>query len=98
MMFQVDFTSRVSCLILRLNLQVDCEGRYYSTSLQSSLLDRFTSWVYGSSFWANFMGKVYGSTLLVMFTGLVYFLGFVLTFPSKFTNRVYKSGFTIRLG
>jgi len=44
------------------------------------------------------MGKVYGSTLLVMFTGLVYFLGFVLTFPSKFTNRVYKSGFTIRLG
>jgi len=41
------------------------------------------------------MGQVYESTLLVMFTSLVYLLGFILTFPSKFTNQDSESGFTI---
>jgi len=33
-----------------------------------------------------------------MFTGLVYFLGFVSTFPTKFTDRVFELGFTIQIG
>jgi len=80
--FQVDFTSRVSCLSLQLNLQVDCMGCHYGTSLRSSLLDNFTSQVYGSSFRAEFTGQVDGSTLLDMFRGLVYLLGFCFDFSN----------------
>jgi len=57
--------SRVFCLTLRLNLQVDSTGHVYETSLRSTLLDRFTDQVYGLSLRVSFSSRVYWSFLRV---------------------------------
>jgi len=94
----VDIAGRVFGSSLRSNLQVDCSGLLYVTSLQSTLLDRFTERVYGLSSRAEFTVQVYGTSLLVMFTGLVYWLSFVLTFRAEFTNPVFESCLTGQIG
>jgi len=62
---------RVLDLSLRSNLQVNCCGRVYGTTLRSSLFDSLTSQVYKLPFCTEFTGRVYRLSLRVKFSGQV---------------------------